>query len=206
LASVASKSVSFASAPCLGDEPLDVVAPAPPARLTVQVCRCLSTRRPRLHPDHSPLGIGRQSAFRLVQQDEFVAKRIANARTPTNRDVERTLNALAARAQEERESLVYVGDQNVRLGSDLQVNDKLRVRLGKGEASRFIASPQKAVTELVAIKGDRRVKIGDAKQMIVEFSKQGCFKAHFKETPMELTRTGRPHGSQTMASVGPRTS
>jgi hypothetical protein len=79
------------------------------------------------------------------------------------------------------ESLVDIDDQNVRLGSDLQVNDKLRVRLGKGEASRFIASPQQSMTELVAIKGDRRLKIGDAKQMIVEFSKQGPFSAHVKE-------------------------
>ena len=122
-----------------------------------------STGRLRLNPDHLPLGVGRQSAFRLVQQDEFVAKGIANARTPTDRNIERTLNALAAGAQEERESLVDIGDQNVRLGSDLQVDDKLRVRLGKGEASGFIASLQKPMTELVAIERDRRVKIGDAK-------------------------------------------
>jgi hypothetical protein len=140
-----------------------------------------STGRPRLNPDHSSLGVGRQSAFRLVQQDKFVAKGIANARAPADHNVERTLNALAACAQETRESLVDIGDQNVRLGSDLQVNDQLGVGLWKGEASRFIASPQQAMTELVAIKGDRRVKIGDAKQMIVEFLKQGPFSAHVKE-------------------------
>ena len=163
-------------------------------------------RWPRLNPDHSPLGVGRQSTFRLVQQDEFVAKGITNAGTPADRNIEWRLNALAACAQETRESLVDIGDQNVRLGSDLQVNDKLRVCLGKGEANCFIASPKQAMTELVAIKGDRRVKIGDAKQMIVEFSKQGCFKAHFKETPMDLTRTGRPHRSQVIVSVGSRMS
>jgi hypothetical protein len=136
---------------------------------------------PRLNPDHSPLGVGRQSAFRLVQQDEFVAKWIANARTPADRNVERRLNALAACAKEACESLADIGDQNVRLGSDLQVNDKLCVGLRKGEASCFIASPKQAMTELVAIKEDRGVKIGDAEQMIVEFSKQRLFTAHVKE-------------------------
>jgi hypothetical protein len=43
------------------------------------------TRRSRLNADHSPIGVGRQSAFRLIQQDEFVAKRIANARAPADR-------------------------------------------------------------------------------------------------------------------------
>jgi hypothetical protein len=79
-----------------------------------------STGRPRLNPDHSALDVCRQSAFRLVQQDEFVAKGIANARAPTDRNVERTLSGLAACAQETRESLVDIRNQNVCLGSDLQ--------------------------------------------------------------------------------------
>ena len=89
--------------------------------------------------------------------------------------VERSLYAHAACAQEERESLVDVGNHNVRLGSDLRVNDQLRVGLRKSQASRFTASPQQAMAELVPIKGDRRVKIGDAEQVIVELSKQGLF-------------------------------
>jgi hypothetical protein len=92
-------------------------------------------------------------------------------------------------AQEERESLVDVRNHNVRLGPDLQVNDQLSIGLRKSEASRFSASPQQAMTELVAIKGNRRIKIGDAEQVIVGFSKQGSFRAHVDETPTELTHT-----------------
>lgn len=135
------------------------------------------------------MGVGGQSAFRLIQQHEFVAEWIANARTPADRDVERTLDTRAACAQEERQSLVHVGNQNVRLGPDSQVNDQLRVGLRKREASRFAASPQQAMTELVAIKGNRRVKIGDAEQMIVEFSKQGSFRAHVKSRLSWHTQT-----------------
>jgi hypothetical protein len=87
------------------------------------------------------MGVGRQSAFRLIQQDEFVAKRVANPRAPADRDVERMLDALAACPKEERKSLVGIGDQNVSLWPDLEVNDQLRFGLRKSEASRFIASP-----------------------------------------------------------------
>lgn len=141
------------------------------------------TRWSTFDADHSPIGVGRQSAFRLIQQDEFVAKRVANARATADRDVERSLYAHAACAQEERESLVDVGNHNIRLGSDLQVNDQLRVGLRKSQASRFTASPQQAMPELVPIKGDRRVKIGDAEQVIVELSKQGRFSAHVEGIP-----------------------
>ena len=144
-------------------------------------------RRSGLNADHSPIGVGRQSAFRLIQKDEFVAEWVANARAPADRDVERTLDTHAACAKEERESLVHVGNHNVCLGPDLQVNDQLRVGLRKSEASRFTVSPQQAMTELIAIKGDRGVKIGAAEQVIVEFSKQGSFRAHVDETPTELT-------------------
>jgi hypothetical protein len=81
----------------------------------------------------------------------------------------RWLDAHAACAQEECESLVDIGNHNVRFGPDPQVNDQLSFGFRKSEASRFTASPQQAMTELVAIKGNRRVKIGDAQQVIVEF-------------------------------------
>ena len=141
------------------------------------------TRWSTIDADHSPIGVGRQSAFRLIQQDEFVAKRVANARATADRDVERSLYAHAACAQEERESLVDVGNHNVRLGSDLQVNDQVRVGLRKSEARRFTASPQQAMAELVPIKGDRRVKIGDAEQVIVELSNRGFSAPTLKESP-----------------------
>jgi predicted nucleic acid-binding protein len=149
-----------------------VSCPAPPgARPELGTSLAAVTRRPRLNADHSPIGIGRQSAFRLIQEDEFVAEGIANARASPDRNVERALDRLAARAQEARESLVGVGDHDVRLGADVQMNDQLRVGLRKREASRFAASPQQAMAELVAIEGNRRVQIGDAEQMIVDFSK-----------------------------------
>jgi hypothetical protein len=157
------------------------------------------TRLSRLNADHSAVGVGRQSAFRLIQQDEFVAKRVANARAPADGDVKRTLDALAACTQEERESLVDVGNHNVCLGPDLQMNDQFRVGLRKSEASRFIASPQQAMTELVPIKGNCRVKIGDAEQVIVEFSKQGPLRAHVDESRTEL---GTAWLSETTARTG----
>jgi hypothetical protein len=45
------------------------------------------------------------------------------------------------------------------------------------------------MTELVSIEGDRRVKIGDAEQVIVEFSKQGPFRTHVNESPTESTKS-----------------
>jgi hypothetical protein len=50
-------------------------------------------------------------------------------------------------------------------------------------SGRFTASPQQAMTELVAIKGDPRVKIGNAEQVIVEFSKQGVSQGSRRRNP-----------------------
>jgi hypothetical protein len=98
------------------------------------------------------------------------------------------LDALAACAQEERESLVGVGNHNVCLGPDLQMNDQFRVGLRKSEASRFIASPQQAMAELVPIEGNRRVKIGNTEHVIVEFLKQRPFRAHVDASRTEFSR------------------
>jgi hypothetical protein len=125
----------------------------------------------RLDTDHPAVGVGRQLAFGLIQDDQFVAERVAPTRTPFNRNVERVLDCLTACAHERHECGIDVANQNIRLGSFAKVYDKLCFGLSKGEADCFIASPQQSMAELVSIERDRCIKIGYAKQMIVELSK-----------------------------------
>jgi hypothetical protein len=63
-------------------------------------------------------------------------------------------------------------------GSDVEVRYQLRVGVRKGKANRFIGSPQDAMSQTIAIERYRRIKISDAKHMIVELSKQGPAQAH----------------------------
>ncbi|MBV8103804.1 MAG: hypothetical protein JO223_04115 [Hyphomicrobiales bacterium] len=49
--------------------------------------------------------------------------------------------------------------------------DQFGVRLRKTETGGLIAAPQQTMAQPIPIKGDRRVEIGDVKQMVVEFSK-----------------------------------
>jgi hypothetical protein len=107
----------------------------------------------------------------LVQQNQFVAKRVANARASANRDVERSLYRLAARAQEQRERLITIVNDNIGFWTDIQVHDELSVGVRKSKADRFVASPQDRMSEAIAIERYRRIKIGDAKQKVVELSK-----------------------------------
>ena len=128
--------------------------------------------------------VGRQLAFGLVQQNQFVAEGVANARASANRDVERMLYRLAARAQEERECLINILNENIGFGTDVQVHDELRLRVWKGKADRFVASPQHSMPEAITIEGYRRIQIGDAKQEVVELSKQGPVRTHANHRPI----------------------
>src|SRR5271154_4453554 len=70
------------------------------------------------------------------------------------------------------------------LRRDVQSSARVSRKMAPDERSgRFTASPQQAMTELVAIKGDPRVKIGNAEQVIVEFSKQGVFQGSRRRNP-----------------------
>jgi hypothetical protein len=99
----------------------------------ISTARCNLVRRARLNSGHPPIGVGRQAALGLVEDDQLVAEGIADARAATDRNVERGLDRLAARAQESRESLVNIFNDNIRFWADIQVNDELRVGVRKGE-------------------------------------------------------------------------
>ena len=156
----------IASAPCISVEP---------ALLPLSAVRSASFRR---DADDATVVVRRQHAFGLIQQNQFVAEGVANARASPDRDVERTLHSLAARAQENGKRLVNIFNQNIGFRTDVQVSHELCVRLRKGKADRFVASPQDSMPEAVAIERYRRIKIGDAKQKVVELSKQGPVDAH----------------------------
>jgi len=123
------------------------------------------------HAGHPALRVRRQNALRLIQDDQVVAEGIANARASANRDIERGLNGFAARAQEEREGLVDILNQNIGFRADVKVHE-LGVGVGKGKADRLLASPQHAMPKLIAIKRYRRIEVGDAKQTVIELAKQ----------------------------------
>jgi hypothetical protein len=123
------------------------------------------------HAGHPALRVRRQNALRLIQDDQVVAEGIANARASANRDIERGLNGFAARAQEEREGLVDILNQNIGFRADVQVHE-LGVGVGKGKADRLLASPQHAMPKLIAIERYRRIEVGDAKQTVIELAKQ----------------------------------
>ena len=53
------------------------------------------------------------------------------------------------------------------------MHHELRVRVRKGKTDRFVASPQHAMPEAIAIKGYRCIEIGDAKQKVVELRNRG---------------------------------
>jgi hypothetical protein len=69
-----------------------------------------------------------------------------NPRAPANRDVERRLHGLAARAQEERERLVDILNENTSLMTDIQVSGELRVSVRESKAT---ASPLRGTTGLI---------------------------------------------------------
>jgi hypothetical protein len=95
----------------------------------------------RLDACDSAFRVGRELAFGLIQYDQRVAEGVAQSRTPANGNVEWVLDRLAARTQKSRESRVDVVNHNVRLGSDVEVNYKLRVHFRKSETCCFLASP-----------------------------------------------------------------
>jgi hypothetical protein len=114
----------------------------------------------------------------LIQYDNHVAKRIANAGAAAYRDIEGSLDGVPARPQELGISLFDISNQDVCFRADPQMHDELCIRLGKREARRLAALPQEAVAQFVTVEGDRRINIGDAKQMIVDLSKQGLIGGH----------------------------
>jgi len=87
----------------------------------------------------------------LIEDDEFIAERIPNARASASRNVERALHGLAARVQEERESCVNIFNQNIGFWADVQVNHELRVGVRKANPDRLLASPYDAMPETIAI-------------------------------------------------------
>jgi hypothetical protein len=127
-------------------------------------------RRP-LDASDTAVGVGDERAFRLIQDHQYVAKGIAHTRAPPDRNVERRLDCLASSAQEKVEGFVDIVNDYIGFGADIQVNYELGVRVRKSKPNRFRASPQDSVPEAIAIKPYRRIKIGDAKQEIVQLSK-----------------------------------
>jgi DNA-binding MarR family transcriptional regulator len=143
--------------------------------------RCLAAlagRRPRLNADHPTLTIGRQTTFGLVQQNQLVAERVANARTSADRDVEGRLHSLAARAHEKRERFIDILNYNIGFRADVEVHNELRVRVRESKADRFVTPPQHAMAEAIVIEGDGRVQIAGAKQKAIQLSKQWALGAH----------------------------
>jgi hypothetical protein len=114
----------------------------------------------------------------LVQQSERVAERVTNACASADRDVEGRLHSLAARAQEKRERFIDILNHDIGFRADMQVHDELCVGVRKSKADRFVASPQDAMPEAIAVEGDRGIKVGDAKQKVVELSKQRALGGH----------------------------
>ncbi|HLY00764.1 MAG TPA: hypothetical protein VKR62_18885 [Roseiarcus sp.] len=138
---------------------------------------------PWLDAGHPAFRVGRQPALGLVQQGEFIAERVADARAAADRDVERRFDSLAAGAEEERERLLDIVNQNIGFRADAQVAHEFGVGVRKGEPDRFLASPKHPMPKAVAIEGDGRVKVGDAKQEIVELTKQRAVGGHGKFSP-----------------------
>jgi hypothetical protein len=54
----------------------------------------------RPYAGHSPVSVGDEEAFGLVEDDQYVAERIADAGAAANGDVERALGSLAAGVEE----------------------------------------------------------------------------------------------------------
>jgi hypothetical protein len=79
----------------------------------------LAARPNPLDADDATFVVGRQRAFGLVQQNQFVAEGIADTRASPYRDVERILHSLAARAYEGAKRLVNIFNQNISFGTDV---------------------------------------------------------------------------------------
>ena len=107
-----------------------------------------TTGEHRARPDasYSTVGVGDQLSFRLIQDNQVVAKRVAYSGATADRYVEWGQNRLAPGLQKGCESLVDVGDQNVGLRSDMKVYYQLGVRLRKTETRSLIAAPQQSMT------------------------------------------------------------
>ena len=78
--------------------------------------------RAGLHAGDPPIGVCDQLSFRLVQYDEHVAKRIANAGTTAYRDIEERLDGFPARPQELGVSLFDVSNQDVCFRADTEMH------------------------------------------------------------------------------------
>ena len=102
----------------------------------------------RSRPDasYSTVGVGDQLSFRLIQDNQFVAKRVAYSRATADHYVEWGQNRLASRLQKGCESLVDVGDKMSVSGPIWRVCHQLGVRLRKTETRSFIAAPQQSMT------------------------------------------------------------
>src|SRR6185312_311380 len=146
-------------------------------------------RGPWLDADHPALRVSRKHAFGLIEEGQFVAERVADARASADRDVERTLDGLAARAHEERERVIDILNQNIGFRTNMQVSYELGVGVRKGEPDRVFAPPEHPMPEAIAIERDSRIKVGDAKRKVVELPKQRLG-VHSKLSP--LGRSRRP--------------
>jgi hypothetical protein len=94
------------------------------AQAKSQSCPGRPRRRGRPDAGHPALRVCGQSALQLIPDHQVIAERIANPRASANRDIERRLEGLAARAQEERKGLVDILNQNIGFWTDIQVNDE----------------------------------------------------------------------------------
>ena len=108
----------------------------------------------RPYAGHSPVSVGDEAAFGLVEDDQYVAERIADAGAAANGNVEGALDSLAAGVEEQLEGVVDIFNQNIGFGADVQVNYELGVGVRKGEADRSLASPHHVMPKPVAIKRD----------------------------------------------------
>ena len=93
--------------------------------------------RSRLDADHLPISGNGQPALRLIQDDDHIAEGIAHPCTSADRDVERWLDGFSPGAQECRECVVDILDEDVRLRADMKVDDQFCVGFGQRKAGGF---------------------------------------------------------------------
>ncbi|WFU91966.1 hypothetical protein QA644_24320 (plasmid) [Rhizobium sp. CC1099] len=75
----------------------------------------------------TPLRVRDQRPFRLVQDHNYIAERIADPGASPDRDFEWRLHSLSAGGQEFLKRLIHVIDQDVGLGTDIKMDNQFRI-------------------------------------------------------------------------------
>nr|WP_143534235.1 hypothetical protein [Rhizobium sullae] len=118
----------------------------------------------------TPLRVRDQRPFRLVQNHNYVAERIADSGASSDRDFEWRLHSLSAGGQELLKRLVHVIDQDVGLGTDMKMDNQFRVGFREPKAGGFIVPPNQGLTEPAPIKSYGCIEITHVEEMIVELA------------------------------------